>query len=190
MLPKIFTSNPLTLLLCVCMWLLLSSTVLWLATPRFLSSNKSVRCFLCQVAVTVLSLNLSKSGALVLTPSTRVIYENIRVFSWKKILNISSNRRTDKYKSRFSIFFLLYIVLRPPTQKYVYDVTSVCFTDPWCHTLRPSEKSANVNVHLHSTVWFHVDNTIYNTTLLPSDKCTRNVLWYRAQPYTHSHQSH
>ena len=30
----------------------------------------------------------------------------------------------------------------------------------------------------------------YNTTLLPSDKCTWNVLWYQAHSYTHSHQSH
>ena len=33
-------------------------------------------------------------------------------------------------------------------------------------------------------------NTIqYNTTLLPSDKCTRIVLWYQAH-YTHTHTSH
>ena len=30
----------------------------------------------------------------------------------------------------------------------------------------------------------------YNTNLLPSDKCTWNVLWYQAHSYTHSHQSH
>ena len=30
----------------------------------------------------------------------------------------------------------------------------------------------------------------YNKPLLPSDKCTWNVLWYQAHSYTHSHQSH
>ena len=41
------------------------------------------------------------------------------------------------------------------------------------------------------TYWaFQQCISLYNTTLLPSDKCTRNMLWYQAHSYTHSHQSH
>ena len=34
-------------------------------------------------------------------------------------------------------------------------------------------------------------NTIqYSTPLLPSDKCTRNVLWYQVHSHTHTHTRH